>query len=141
MHEFITAGGGELLIYGLPLTEDRAEMSITYLKAVKKTAGTIPVGVAVPYEIAINQANWELLARLLETVDFCALDLSAQTIDTEEVNEMGVPVEAKALFDRCSYAMNAYSMRLLFSQSQETLITAAIITDRPTFQVIRQSES
>ncbi len=140
LHEFITAGGGELLIYGLPLTADRAEASITYLKAVKKTAGTVPVGVAVPYEIATDQANWELLARLLETVDFCALDLTTQTVDTTELNEMGVPVEAKALFDRCAYAFSAYSMRPLFSQSQEALITAAIITDKPTFQVIRQSE-
>ncbi|MBQ9806998.1 MAG: hypothetical protein IJW49_10920 [Clostridia bacterium] len=141
LHEFITAGGGELLICGLPLTADRAEASITYLKAVKKTAGSVPVGVAVPYEIATDQANWELLARLLETVDFCALDLTAQTIDGTEVNEMGVPVEAKELFDRCSYAISAYSMRPLFEQSQEALITAAIITDKPTFQVIRQSES
>ena len=138
LHEFITAGGKEILICGLSLTPEQADASITYLKAVKATAKDIPVGVAVPMEIAEDQANWELLARLLETVDFCALDFTNQPINGDEVDESGVSVEAKNLFKRCNYAMSAYSMRPLFAESQEALITAAIITDRPTFQVVRK---
>jgi len=139
LHEFIASGGKEILICGLSLTPDSTSAAITYLKAVKQTAGEIPVGVAVPLEIAANQANWELLARLLETVDFCALDFTQQPINTDEVDESGISVVAKELFAQGAYAINAYSMRPLFAESQEALITAAIITDQPTFQIVRIS--
>lgn len=140
LHEFITAGGGELLICGLPLTPDRTQASIAYLKAVKATVGDVPVGVAVPFEIATDQTQWEMLEQLLQTVDFCALDLTEQVIDGSELNDAGVSVEAKALFDQASYVFSGYSMRPLFSESQEALITAAITMDFPTFQVIKNNK-
>lgn len=138
LHEFIASGGKEILLCGLSLTPDSVEASIAYLKTVKYTAKDIPVGVAVPVEIAANQANWELLARLLETVDFCALDFTEQPINTDEVDEAGISVVAKVLFEQTAYARQAYSMRPLFAESQEALITAAIITDFPSFQVVRK---
>ena len=138
LNEFILSGGNEILICGLSLTPESAEASINYLKQIKHTAKDVPVGVAVPVQIASDQANWELLARLLETVDFCALDFTDQPINTDEVDEAGISVVAKALFEQTAYARSAYSMRPLFAETQEALIAAAISTDMPTFQVVRK---
>jgi len=139
LHEFISSGGSELLIAGLSWSSDQREASVAYLTAVKKTAGEIPVGVAIPASVVADQANWELLERLMEVVDFCALDFTAHPINTDEVDEMGVSVAARELFIQYDYYLSGYSMRPLFAQSQEALIIASIATDRPTFQVIREA--
>lgn len=136
LREFLNAGGSEVLILGLPLEAERTDEVISYLKTVRLAAGRSPIGVAIPREVAAREENWELLARLWETCDFLALDLSAETVDGSDLDDAGISENAAALLEDCRYLLSAYDMRLLFSEMQTALISTAVTQMRRDFQIL-----
>ena len=135
LHEFLNAGGSELLICGWNPFEQSVDDAITYLRLLKSTAEATPIGIAIPYEYAVDTANWEAVARLSEAADFCALDLTSVTLEND-ADEFGTSPAAQALLKKCEFLLTQYAMRPLFAASQTGLISTAINEFRPTFQVI-----
>ena len=96
------------------------------------------MGIALSYRTVQDLANWELLARLCEVCDFCAIDFTDAEIDAQELDDLGLSVAAQALLKDSRYFLNAYSMRPLFAESQTALIDVAVTLMYPTFQVIAE---
>ena len=135
LREFLHAGGNEILLCGVPVTHDRIEETVDYVNSLKAVSGNAPVGVAIPYSVASRSDNWELLAMLSEACDFCALDLSSETIDGSDMTDSGISPSASQLLANCNYFTTTYRMRLLFSEGQTALISTAITELQPNFQV------
>ena len=138
LREFLNVGGSEVLLFDLPLSDDSADEVLSYLKTVKFAAGKSPIGVAVPYAIAKDTSNWELLAELAKVCDFMALDLSAEEVDPSDLDDAGLSPRAVALLEDCRYLLSSYDMRLLFDESQTALISTAVTQMRPNFQIIKK---
>lgn len=136
LREFLHTGGSEILLCGIPLTPDNTDAVLEYAKSVRFAVGNAPVGIAIPLKIASDTANWELLARLADTYDFIAIDLGAETVDETETDGTGYSPSADALLSRCAYFVSQFDARLLFSESQDSLISTAVLQARPDFQVI-----
>ncbi len=136
LREFLHAGGNEILLCGVPVTHDRIEETVDYVKGLKAVAGNTPVGVAIPYSVASRSDNWELLAMLSEVCDFCVLDLRAEVVDDADMTDSGISPSASQLLADCGYFTSVYQMRLLFSESQTALISTAITQMQPNFQVV-----
>ena len=136
LREFVKAGGSEVLLCGLTISQSTLSDVIAYLKAVKAAVENVPVGIAIPYAVAMDSSNWELLAMLSEECDLCALDFTDVESEYSEPNEMGVIPEAKTILDGCRYFITQYSMRPLFGKSQRELSDTAIALDYPSWQIL-----
>lgn len=137
LREFLHVGGSEVLIFGLTPTVDNIDNVVAYLKTVKLAAGKSPVGIAIPHAIASDRANWSLLAKLGETCDFLALDMTAEEIDASDVNDLGISPAAEKLIADSDYLLTAYDMRLVFAESQTALISTAVAKMQPDFQIVK----
>ena len=136
LREFVRAGGSEVLLCGLPIAQNTLESVTAYVKTVKEAVGNTPVGVAIPYAVAKDSANWELLAALSEVCDLCALDFTDVEASYSAPDDLGVTPEAKTLLDACKYFFTQYSMRPLFGKSQTELTDTATALNYPSLQVI-----
>jgi len=137
LREFLHLGGGEILLRGWTPSAENVDAILSYVKTVKHAAGKSPVGIAIPYRVAADKNNWELLAKLGSVCDFLALDLSAEELDGSDVNDLGFSPNAERLLLDCAYLLSAYDMRLVFAESQTALISTAIVRMQPDFQVVR----
>lgn len=136
LREFQRAGGSEILLCDLPLTIDNLDQLTAYLEAVKSAVKNTPVGVAIPTSVATSDDGWEIINTLLETCDFCALDLTAETAEDAEPVEGDASPAALALLSEYSYYISQYDMRLLLSNAQETLLSTLEFQMYPNYQVI-----
>ena len=136
LREFLRAGGSEVLLLDLPINAEHLDAVCEYVKTVKFAAGNAPVGVAIPYGVATDPDNWELLATLEPLCDFFAVDLTAEAVDENDLDETGISQNAAALLTNCSYLLSQYDARLLFSENQTALISTAAAQARPDFQVV-----
>ncbi len=109
LREFLKTGGNELLLCDLPLDSTGAVSIIEYVTAVKRAAGTSPVGVAIPWSVATQANAHELLGKLLNVCDFLALDMRNESIPLSE----------------CTFYLTQYDMRLLYCASQTEQIALA----------------
>ena len=134
--EFTGAGANELLLYGLPLTLETLDRITLYLRAVKLAAPKIPLGVAVPREVAEAEGGWELLATLLTVADFCALDLSHEVIEDADATEGEPSSAALALLGEVDYWLKAYDMRILLGESQSALLYTLEMQMHPNYQIL-----
>lgn len=135
LREFLRAGGGEIVIVGLPLTLAEMESVLFYLESVKFAAGNAPVGVAVPMSVAASADGWRVISELLTVCDFCALDVSNEPTLENDVNEFGVSASAEALIASAEYYVSGYGMRLFLSERQEQLLSTLERKIYPNFQV------
>ncbi len=137
LREFTNAGGSEILLCGLPMTADSTDAILEYVEHLRFALKTTPIGVSVPLSVAADTENWELLARLAEICDLIAIDLTAEPLDNADLDDTGYSPTADALLARCAYFTSQFDARLIFSESQEALISTAVLQARPDFQVIR----
>ena len=120
IYEFLQAGGSEILLCDIPFSDVPLDSVIRYLKIVKGTVGTAPVGVSVPLAVAQRADAWEIMGTLLSVCDFLALDIRSASV---------------ALSD-CSFYLVHYDMRLLMGKSQTHYISAARDTGVEDLQTI-----
>jgi hypothetical protein len=128
LREFLRAGGGELLLCGLSFDTVAVEDIVEYVRVIKEAVGDdVPVGVAIPCDLAMASENWKTVALLLEACDFCALDVreavAAGQIDGSDLDEAGISPAADAFLQSCSYYLTQCGMRLLLSSSQSALLS------------------
>lgn len=115
MKEFLHAGGSEILLCGIPLTQTDTASILRYVKQIKAMAGDSPIGVAIPLAVARADGAWTLLESLAKECDFLAIDL------TETASVGG----AEQILTDARYYIQQYDMRVLLSEKQEDLILAA----------------
>ncbi len=123
LREFLGAGGNEILLCSIPYSETDLSAILSYLTAIKRAAGTSPVGASVPLELVLEKNAWQTLGKLLEICDFLALDLGSTQAPLSEL----------------SYYLDHYDMRLLLDASaaeqiamaEENLVNYQILTTPP----------
>lgn len=136
LSEFLSVGGSEILLCGLNVRADTLEEIEAYVTTLRALLGETPIGIAIPYVVATAPENWGLLARLSAVCDFCALDLSGESVSADDLDETGVSTSARALLDSCSYYTEQYKMRLLLRREQAALFDAAVSLMIPNFQIL-----
>ncbi len=109
LREFLQTGGSEILLCDLPLDSTGTVSILEYVTAVKRAAGTSPVGVAIPWSVATQADAHTLLGKLLNVCDFLALDMRDESIPLSE----------------CTFYLTQYDMRLLYCTSQTEQIAIA----------------
>ena len=130
LREFLRAGGSEILLCSLPFDSVETDEILNYVSAVKAAAEDAPVGVVIPLSVAQSENGWEIIGKLLQICDFCALDL--QTVSaSDEVS--ATPAEQLAAVK--AY-LTMYDMRLLLSEEQLELIAEAEHQPVSDFQVV-----
>lgn len=117
MREFLRAGGDEILLRDLPLLDEEIDLSdiLSYVETVSDSLGDAPLVVAVPLSALEGKTAHRLLTRLGEVCDRLALDLGA-------ADGSMTPEE---WLTECDYYLSQYQMRLLLSESQTELLSAA----------------
>ncbi len=134
LREFFRFGGKEIVLCGLPITPEALDKTCNYLATVKQAVGSSPIGVCIPYDIATDRENWELLAALESACDFLLLDLRDRPL-ADDVDDAGFSPSAWELVTNADYFLSTYSARLLLSKSQPTLLATLEIKIYPNFQV------
>lgn len=123
LREFLGAGGNEILLCSIPYASSDLGSVLSYLTAVKRAAGTAPVGASVPLELVLEKNAWQTLGKLLEICDFLSLELGNTQVPLSEL----------------SYYLDHYDMRLLLDASaaeqiamaEESLVNYQILTTPP----------
>lgn len=141
LREFLSMGGTEILLRGLPLGEDTLDAAYTYLTALADALGdAVTLSVAVPLATAEAASGQDVLYLLGKKLPFLTLDLSAEDdigtlpAETEEGETTAAPgtggesetdpaPESPLL--RAAFYLSGYRMRLLLSASQTELIRSA----------------
>lgn len=136
LREFTGVGANELLLRGLPLTLENLDRITTYLRAIKLANPKIPLGVAVPTEVARSEEGWEILATVLTVADFCALDLSGESLGAPGSTEDDPTSAAVALLADVDYWLTAYDMRIALSPEQKPLLDLLELQMHPNYQVL-----
>ncbi len=136
LREFVQSGGEEILLVGLSLDMSSLSKTMVYLEAVKAAAPETPLGVAVPREVATSFDGWEILSTLLTVCDFCALDLTSESINETAPTEGDVSPAAQQLLQSAAYYLEHYRMRVLVSESQTALVTTLEILFHSNFQIL-----
>ncbi len=109
IREFLQAGGSDIVLCDLPFESVSESAILSYLTAVKRSAGISPVGVAVPWELMQGEGSGAFLERLLTVCDFIALDLRDQSASLTDL----------------TYHLQQYDMRLLLHSDQTEMIDLA----------------
>lgn len=133
LQEFLSMGGSELLLTGLPLTGDALESTLTYLFALQEALGSnVCLSVSVPLSVATGTDGWDVLYALEKSVSFLTLDLrdeadiGTQESETAETSTDGGATESPLLW--AQFYLSGYQMRLLLAESQKNLIRSAEAT-------------
>lgn len=124
--EFFSLGGNDLVLCGLDLSSGMTA-TLSYLKSLKLAVGQKPIGVAIPYELLLDENAGNLLERLLTVCDFVALDLRNTTSDK--------PLDEVLAQTKYSYAQ--YRMRLLLSQKQTAWISDAGALGLSNYEILK----
>ena len=117
LHEFLEAGGNEIVLCGLPWDSETVERDVLlqYVRDLRVILGDTPIGVAIPLAIANDGTNWRLLTKIDEAASFSLLDL-------READGSRTPTEWLADYN---YFRTQYDMRLLLGTDQSDLIDEA----------------
>lgn len=117
MREFLRAGGDEILLLGLPFSNpDISTVKLlTYVRTVNRALGDIPLSIALPLSVIEGKNGYNLMAALSSECDVLALDLRGA--DSSKT--------AEEWLNTADYYLSQYSMRLILSESQTELLTAA----------------
>ena len=107
LREFVSAGGAEILLMGVPLDTDTLPSLGDYLKQLQAFLGETPVGLSVPWEVTSAEDGWELLTTVFPLADFL-------TVDLQNVSDDDMENALKAV----DYYTKQYEMRLVISTEQ-----------------------
>lgn len=138
LREFLSLGGRELLLQGLPLDEKGFMQTYAYLSSLQEALGEEAVlSAAVPLTVAQGDLGQDVLYSLTQKLSFLTLDLTAEEdialpVDDTEAGESeessAASAEATAPESpllRARFYLSGYRMRLLLSASQTNLIRSA----------------
>lgn len=133
LYEFLENGGDDILLCGLDLTDLTTAKQITdYVKILKKDLGA-PVGVSVPLSVAQSERGWEILATLLQSCDFCALDLRDAIVPANQT--------ASEYLKGVSYYLLQCDMRLLLTSEQTEFIETVEETSIQNYQIMKSENT
>ena len=137
LREFLSMGGTEILLRGLPLRESTLDAACTYLTALSDALGSqAALSVAVPLSVAERDSGQDVLYLLGKQVPFLTLDLSAEedfSTPAEESGETAAETTgsdrdttaAESPLRRAAFYLSGYRMRLMLSKAQTGLIRSA----------------
>lgn len=138
LREFLSFGGTELLLEGLPLDEKHFATTYAYLSALRDALGEGAVlSAAVPLSVAEGEFGHDVLYTLMQKLSLLTLDLTAEAdigLPEAETDPSADPSETDASTAepspdspllRARFFLSAYQMRLLLSASQPSLLRSA----------------
>ncbi len=132
LREFMKSGAKDLVLVDLPLESVALSEILQYVQTLKNAVGELPVGVAVPLSLAKRADGWELLNTLLETCDFCLLDLRQVPL-----KEDGSPMSSIELLADADYFLTQYDMRLMLTDQQSDLRSEIELRMLADFQIVK----
>ena len=116
LREFVGLGGDDVVLIGLAVDADGMAQLRDYVAALRQAIGDTPIGIALSPDTVTAENGFATVSDLLAFVDFCLLDLRAETPDSTEA--------AVSRLSALSYYFTQYDLRLLLSADQSALISA-----------------
>lgn len=132
LREFLSMGGTEILLCGVPMTEKNFDVSYSYLTELISLLGTdTRLSVSVSLAVAESESGRDYLYVLGKLLPFLTLDLSneddvgTEPSDSAETDANGSNSASESPLLRAQFYLSGYKMRLSVSQTQTNLIRSA----------------
>ena len=122
--EAAKSGIDEILIMGVDISPQNISEVQKLISDVKKNSGNCRIGIALSYADLLEDKNEEYLAsKLLLVADFIALD--SGSVPCRENDTIGDTHSFEYRIDSLHYYMQAYKLRLVFSEDRTELYDIA----------------
>ncbi len=136
IHEYLQAGGREVLLVGLPFASEGLDSILSYLQIIRQAIGDAPLGVAVPLSVVEGEFGNLLLEEMLTVCDFCAMDLTSAVLSDPSLDELGICPEVREALKALDFHLAQYDMRLLLQEDQTVFVESLRLMMATNFQVI-----
>ena len=135
--EAVEKGIDDILILGINVTEENSDEVARYLSELNSSAGDCSVGVAINVgTLLLTENEVYIAAKLKSACDFVALDLRNLDFSGASESGSGTPTNLAQYLNEIKYYLSSYSLRLVFSDTNEQFFDEAIELGFSNLQVV-----
>ena len=139
--EAAESGIDEILLLGITVTDENTREVEDFLARASRSAQSCAIGVAVSADtLKLTEDEIYYVARLKESCDFVALDLTHLTLNDTEPQTDGegnqLPSTFETVLEQNEYYIRTYGLRLLFSKQEYLIYRTAIELGVVDFQIV-----
>lgn len=141
LSEAAKSGIDDIMILGITVTEENSDEVAGYLSELEAAAGDCSIGIAINTgTLLLTENEIYIAARLKSACDFVALDLRSLDFSDAGESDGVAPTNLAQYLDEIKYYLSSYSLRLVFSKSNEKFFDEAIDLGFSNVQVVESFE-